>query len=48
MVTTVMRLQELGNINLPLIHELTLKAPEPTTTASPSGRFPKKPPKRSD
>ena len=27
MVTTVMRLQELGNINLPLIHELTLKAP---------------------
>ena len=27
MVTTVMRLQELGNINLPLIRELTLKAP---------------------
>ena len=27
MVTTVMRLQELGNINLPLIRELILKAP---------------------
>ena len=27
MVTTVMRLQELGNINLPLIRELTVKAP---------------------
>ena len=27
MVTTVLRLQELGNINLPLIRELTLKAP---------------------
>ena len=27
MVTTIMRLQELGNINLPLIRELILKAP---------------------
>lgn len=27
MVTTVMRLQELGNVNLPLIRELILKAP---------------------